>query len=103
MGAKMIAVVGETGSGKSTSIRTMDPKETYIISVAGKELPFKGSEKLYNRENKNYNVFENATDILNQLKSLSEKHPHIKNVIIDDANYIMGFDLVNKATETGYN
>lgn len=100
--AKIIAVGGDTGTGKSTSIRTMDPKDTYIISVAGKELPFKGSEKSFNRDSKNYKTVDNAGEILTLLKTLSEKYPDVKNVIIDDANYIMGFDLVNKATETGY-
>lgn len=100
--AKIIAVVGDTGTGKSTSIRTMDPKDTYIVSVAGKELPFKGSEKLYNREAKNYKVVESASEILTLIRTLGKDYPNIKNVVIDDANYIMGFDLVNKATETGY-
>lgn len=102
MASKMAAIVGETGTGKSTSIRTMDPKDTYIISVAGKELPFKGSDKIYNRENKNYKVVESAAEILTLIKKLSADVPEIKNIIIDDANYIMGFDLVNKATEVGY-
>ena len=100
--AKIIAIVGETGSGKSTSIRTMDPKDTYIVSVAGKELPFKGSEKTYNRENKNYKAVDNAPEILTLIKTLAADYPNIKNVVIDDANYIMGFDLVNKASEVGY-
>ncbi len=100
--AKLVAVVGDTGTGKSTSIRTMDPKDTYIISVAGKELPFKGSDKIYNRENKNYKVVESAGEILDLIKKLSKDVPEVKNIIIDDANYIMGFDLVNKATETGF-
>ncbi len=102
MASKLIAIVGDTGTGKSSSIESMDPKDTYIISVAGKELPFKGSDKSYNKENKNYKVMESAIDILAKLKEISEKGNHVKNIIIDDANYIMGFDLVNKATETGY-
>ena len=40
MSSKLIAVVGPTGSGKSTSVKNLDPKETYIINVARKELPF---------------------------------------------------------------
>lgn len=100
--AKIVAIGGDTGSGKTTSIRTMDPKDTYVISVAGKELPFKGSDKIYNRENKNYKIVESAGEILEVLKKLSKDVPDIKNIIIDDANYIMGFDLVNKATETGF-
>jgi len=100
--SKLIGVIGETGSGKSTSLKDLNPKESYIISVAGKELPFKGSEKLYNRENKNYKEVESATEITKLLDTLSKEAPHIKNIVIDDANYIMGFNLVNKAMETGY-
>ena len=54
MSSKLIGVVGETGTGKSTAVKHLNPEETYIINVAKKELPFKGSQKLYNAENKNY-------------------------------------------------
>ena len=47
MASKLIGIVGATGTGKSTSIKHLNPKETYIINVAKKELPFKGSEKLF--------------------------------------------------------
>ena len=100
--AKLVGIVGETGTGKSTSIKALDPKETYIINVAGKELPFKGSSKLYNTENKNYYEPTSAVDVLNKLKIVSEKATHIKHVIIEDSNYLMAFNLVNKATETGF-
>lgn len=102
MGSKIIAIVGESGTGKSTSISTLDSKETYIINVAGKELPFKGSNSLYNTENKNYYEPTNSIDVLNKLKIISEKAPHIKEVILEDANYLMSFSLVQKALETGY-
>lgn len=100
--SKLIALVGETGSGKSHSIQFLDPKETYIINVAGKELPFKGSSKIYNRDNKNYKEVSDGKEVLKLLVTLSETAPHVKNVIIEDGNYIMGFNLVNKATEVGY-
>jgi hypothetical protein len=102
MASKLIGIVGATGTGKSTSIKHLDPKETYIINVAKKELPFKGSEKLYNVENKNYAELDDAIEITQRLRVLSEKAPHIKNIIIEDSNYIMGFNIVSKATEVGY-
>jgi len=40
--ADLIGVVGNAGSGKSTSMRNLNPKTTFIINVAGKPLPFKG-------------------------------------------------------------
>lgn len=102
MASKLIGIVGSTGTGKSTAIKYLDPKETYIINVAKKELPFKGSEKLYNVENKNYKEIDDANEISRLLKSISEKAPHIKNIIIEDSNYIMGFNMVAKATEVGF-
>jgi len=102
MSSKLIGIVGQTGTGKSTSIKHLDPKETYIINVAKKELPFKGSEKLYNVDSKNYKEADDANEISRLLKTISEKAPHIKQIIIEDSNYIMGFNMVAKATETGF-
>ena len=56
--AKFAAIVGTSGSGKSTSIKHLNPEETYIINTASKELPFKGSSKLYNTDKKNYYELE---------------------------------------------
>lgn len=102
MASKLIGIIGNSGTGKSTSIKSLDPNSTYIINVAKKELPFKGSEKLYNTEKKNYKELDDANDISRLLETISEKALHIKNIIIEDANYIMGFSMVDKATEVGY-
>jgi len=102
MASKLVGIVGATGTGKSTSIKHLNPEETYIINVAKKELPFKGSEKLYNVEKKNYKEIDDANEITRQLRIISEKAPHIKNIIIEDSNYIMGFNIVAKATEVGF-
>ena len=102
MASKLIGIVGETSTGKSTSIKHLNPDETYIINVAKKELPFKGSEKMYNTERKNYKEVDDANEITRLLRTISEKAPHIKNIIIEDSNYIMGFNMVAKATETGF-
>jgi hypothetical protein len=104
MSSKLVGIVGATGTGKSTSIKHLNPEETYIFNVAKKELPFKGSEKLYNKEKGNYKEIDDANDISRGLKAISEleKFKHIKNIIIEDSNYIMGFSMVAKATETGF-
>lgn len=102
MASKLIGIVGSTGTGKSTSIKHLNPEETYIINVAKKELPFKGSDKLYNAEKKNYKEVDDANEISRLLRTISDKAPHIKNIIIEDSNYIMGFNIVSKATEVGF-
>ena len=102
MASKLIVIVGSTGTGKSTSIKHLNPEETYIINVAKKELPFKGSETLYNTEKKNYKEIDDAVEITRQLQKISQNAPHIKNIVIEDSNYIMGFNIVARATEVGF-
>jgi hypothetical protein len=102
MASKLIGIVGSTGTGKSTSIKHLNPEETYIINVAKKELPFKGSETLYNAEKKNYREVDEAVEITRLLQNISQKAPHIKNIVIEDSNYIMGFNIVARATEVGF-
>lgn len=102
MASKLIGIVGETSTGKSTSIQHLNPDETYIINVAKKELPFRSSQNMYNVEKKNYKEVDDANEISRLLKTISEKALHIKNIVIEDSNYIMGFTMVAKATETGY-
>lgn len=102
MSSKLIGIVGSTGTGKSTAIKFLDPKESYIINVAKKELPFKGSDKMYNRDSKNYKEVDDAVEITKLLRTISDKAPEIKNIVIEDSNYIMGFNMVEKATEVGY-
>ena len=65
-------------------------------------MPFKGSGKLYNEDNRNYKEIDDPTEITRLLKTISEKAPHIKNIVIEDSNYLMGFRMVEKAMETGF-
>jgi len=102
MASKLIGIVGPTGTGKSTSIKHLDPKTTYIINTARKELPFKSADKLYNTENKNYKEVDEITEIHRLLCTISEKAPHIKNIVIEDSNYMMAFRMADKAAEGGF-
>lgn len=102
MASKLIGIVGATGTGKSTSIKHLDPKETYIINTARKELPFKGADKLYNTENKNYKEVDDIVEIHKLMITVSEKALHIKNIVIEDSNYMMAFRMADKANEVGF-
>lgn len=54
--SKLICVMGESGSGKTTAMRTLDPATTYYIDCDGKGLAWKGWKSQYNTEKKNYVV-----------------------------------------------
>jgi len=40
--SELIGILGDSGKGKTTSLRNLDPEETVIINVSGKPLPFRG-------------------------------------------------------------
>lgn len=100
--ANIAIILGKSGTGKSTSIKTLDPKETVIINVLGKRLPFKGSNKIYNTENKNLFHIEEFNDIQTYINNISKSASYVKNIIIDDANYILRKEYFKRAKETGY-
>ena len=100
--ANAVIVLGKSGTGKSTSIKSLNPKETVIINVLGKRLPFKGSNALYNAENKNSFHIDDYQNIQTMLENISTHAPHVKNVIIDDAIYVMRKEYFKRAKENGY-
>lgn len=104
--AQIILILGASGQGKSTSARTLDPKSTYYINVASKPLPFKGWQAMYSAENKNYTQVSEPHVVLDYITKLGSKTntavAHIKDIIVDDAQYIMAFDYMAKAEVKGY-
>lgn len=100
--ANAVIILGKSGTGKSSSIKTLDPKETVIINVLGKRLPFKGSNAIYNKENKNSFQIDDYNTIQSLLTDISNKASHVKNVIIDDCIYVMRKEYFKRAKESGY-
>lgn len=100
--ANICMILGPSGTGKSTSIKTLDPKETVVLNVLRKRLPFKGSSSVYNAENKNLFNVDEYTQIINLLNSIDQKAPHVKNVIVEDMTYVMRKEYFKRAKETGY-
>ena len=97
-----VIILGKSGTGKSTSIKNLDPKETVIFNVLKKRLPFKGSSTLYNLENKNMFVMDEYTQLISYLETISNKAAHVKNIIIDDCIYVMRKEYFRRAKEAGY-
>lgn len=100
--SKVICVAGESGSGKTTSCRNLDPKETYYIDCDRKGLSWKGWRAQYNSENKNYKATNDVDKIMAILKGISEKCPNIKYVVIDTINGIMIGDEFRRKNEKNF-
>lgn len=105
--AQGVLIIAESGAGKSTSIETLNPKETFIINVANKALPFKGWKSKYttwSKENPTGNMYDKATPegIEACIRYVSEKRPEIKNIVVDDFQYMSSFEFFDKANEKGF-
>ncbi len=101
--SNLVIVLGSSGSGKSTSIKTLNPQETVVLNVLGKDLPFKGSRTNYTREKKNLVQSSNWDSIISMMQSISKNLPNVKNIVIDDAIYIMRTEFFDRSKETGFN
>ncbi len=97
-----VLVIGQSGSGKSTSLRNLDPKTTFIISVLDKPLPFKGYKKLYSEENKNFFRSDDYRAIINYIKAINDRRPDITTLVIDDAHFLMANEFMARACEKGF-
>lgn len=84
-----VLILGESGSGKSTSLRNFEPEEVSVFNVAGKPLPFR--KKLPVKFTSDYATIEG-------LIQASKK----KAFVIDDSQYLLCFEAFAKAKETGY-
>lgn len=84
-----VLILGDSGSGKSTSMRNFSEDEVGIFNVASKPLPFR--QKLKKVDGATYQKI---------IKNLSA--PKLKTYVIDDSQYLMAFEMFAKANETGY-
>lgn len=103
--SEIIAVVGQTGTGKSTSIENLDPKETIVINIIGKSLPFRGWLKKYTpltKEGGNFYVSADSDKISKVLRLISETRKEIKVIVIDDFQYLMSSEFMNRSAEQGW-
>lgn len=87
--AVLVMIYGQSGTGKSTSLRNFKHEEVAVINVSGKPLPFRGDLKPYNTDN--------YTKIINAISNTDRK-----SIVIDDATYLMVNEFMRTAKQTGY-
>ena len=100
--AQVICLMGESGSGKTTSMRSLDPDSTYYIDSDKKGLSWKGWKKQYNTERKNYFCCDEPDRVKGKLAAISERCPKIKTIVIDTIGSIMVADEMRRSREKGF-
>ena len=100
--AKVICIAGESGSGKTTSLRNLNPSETYIIDSDKKGLSWKGWKKQYSLENKNYFANDVPDTVKKTMLAIHDRRPEIKVLVIDTIGSIMIADEMRRSKEKGY-
>lgn len=87
--AVLVMVYGQSGTGKSTSLRNFKNEEVAVVNVSGKPMPFRGGLKPYN------------SDDYGKIMSAISKTER-KSIVIDDATYLMVNEFMRNAKVTGY-
>lgn len=114
-----ILVLAKSGFGKSTSlgkipeydIKGLNPEETFIISTTSKPLPFRKSGEMYKivnqglpptKENGNRFISNDSAKITKVISFVQDNRPEIKNIVIDDLNYVMQDLYMQQSLKSGF-
>lgn len=108
--SQIIAIAGFSGSGKSSSLKYLDPETTFIISCTPKQLSIPGFRKNYKKLSKNSEgswegnwYFTNKFDQIEKIITIvNKKMPNIKTLVLDDCNYLLSEETMSRAFEKGY-
>jgi predicted ATP-dependent serine protease len=109
--ANGVLIVGPAGSGKSTAIRNLDPKTTFIIAPDKKSLPIKGWRNSYQtvrKDNKvdlmasNYLELDDPQQIVKVLEYISANRPDVVTIVLDTISHIMTSEFIKKAKNPGF-
>lgn len=102
--AHVICIMGESGTGKTTSMRNLDPRSTLYIDCDKKGLSWKGWRSQYNAEACNYVKSDVPAVVLKYLQYANENPngKRFKTVVVDTLNGIMIADEMRRAKEKNY-
>lgn len=111
MAANKVLILGDSGTGKTTSVSTLDPKSTFIICPDEKELPFKGWKKNYKTsfsengkldlQNTNFYQTTDVNVVKLLLQKISDEMSHIKVVLLDTITNLMISEYMGRIKEKG--
>lgn len=91
--AQMLLIMGESGTGKSTSMRNCDPVTTAVVNPVGKPLPFKGKFEMLNSETESRKICRFMKEQAAAGKKL---------IVVDDFQYILSVPYMNRIKENGW-
>lgn len=107
--SNVISLAGLSNSGKSTSLKYLDPEETVIISCTNKQLQIPGFRKKYTKMTVdggklygNWLVSNNYAQIEKIMKAVSKQRPEVKVICLDDCNYLLSNETFQNAMVKGY-
>lgn len=95
---RVITIIGKSGAGKSTSLRRMNPNETFIIKPNNKALPFPGSAAMYKNgiNTVKTNKLNEATDLVKELGT-NPGYAHFKTIVLEDFTHYMNARTLSTA------
>jgi len=104
-----VLIMGKSGDGKTSAIRTLDPKTTFIINSLGKDLPWKGSAKQYPIQEMraggakgNMIITTHTREVMVALEYVNNARPEIKEIVIDDNTFFTSLELLRRTKETSW-
>lgn len=100
--ARMLLIIGEGGSGKTSSLKNLSPKEHFYIDCDKKGLNYKGWKEDY-IEKKNYFKTNDGEIVAKLLHEISKNKPEFKYITIDTINSIMIADEMKRMKGKSYN
>lgn len=100
--ATLVQISGLPASGKTYGVKTLNPETTFVIDADRKGLPFKGWKEKYNKERKNYIRESDANNITTIMRTISEKMPHVKEIVLAGINSVMSDKEMAESKKIGF-
>jgi len=102
--ANLIGIMGEPGSGKTTSLKMLPPEKTFLVDCDGKGLNWKGWRDQYSQEKGNYTKTSEPEVALQCMRAIgtNEKYKHFQYLVVDTVNNLMVSEEMRRCKEKGY-